>query len=263
MPDRELLAGKTVLVTRPVAQARDMLASLERHQATVVHFPAIRICVAEDTGPAENLLQHLADYDAVIFSSANAVHHAMQLVRTLQLTFSARCIAAVGPATRAALKHHRLQADIVPGTGFSSEDLLAHEGLQAHAGSQGQHILIIRGVGGREHLARELRARGARVDIAEVYQRLRPTTRPARNLGAHDEKNSAVLAYSAESMQNLWALCTGDEQKWLGKVTLIAGSRRIAMTATAMGFTKNPIIAENASDAAMLEAVLAWARGQH
>lgn len=262
MPDRELLADKTVLVTRPVGQAQNLLASLERHRATVVHFPAIRILAAEDTGPATRRLKNLANYNAVIFNSANAVHQAMQLIQAQRLTFSARRIAAVGPATQAALKSYGLQADIVPETGFSSEDLLAHEGLLEPAGAQGQDILIIRGIGGREYLARELRARGAQVDIAEVYQRLCPTTRPTRNLCTYVEKNSAVLVNSGESVQNLWALCTDDEQKWLGKITLIAGSQRIARIATATGFAKDPIIAKNASDAAILEAVLAWGQGQ-
>ncbi len=257
MSGLEPLAGKTVLLTRPLAQSRNMLASLEYHQATVVRFPSLIIRAPEDTGPATRVLQNLAEYDTIIFSSANAVHHAMQLLRSLHMTFCARCIAAMGPATRTALEHYGLQADIMPESGFSSEDLLAHEGLH------GQNILIIRGVGGREHLARELRARGVRVEIAEVYQRLRPTARPAQNLCIYPEKSTAVLAYSGESMQNLRALCTDDEQAWLEKAALIAGSTRIARTCTTMGFTKTPIIAANASDAAMLDALLAWARGQH
>lgn len=255
MTGREPLADKTIVVTRPVAQAQNLLSSLEKFPVRIVHFPAIDIRPVEDPGAATRLLQDLATYDTVIFNSANAVHHAMALMQKLQLTFSTQCIATLGPATQAALSQHGVHTDIVPKTGFRSEDLLAEAKLQ------GQAVLIVRGVGGRERLVRELRSRGARVDIAEVYRRLCPATRPALNLSACPENESAILIYSVESARNLWTLCAVDERKWAAKVALVAGSRRIAETATAIGFTKSPIIASNASDAAMLEALQAWARG--
>lgn len=255
MTGREPLADKTIVVTRPVILSQNLLLSLKEFPVKVVHFPAIDIRPVEDPGVATRLLQNLAAYDTVIFNSANAVHHAMPLMQGLQLKFGTQCIATLGPATQAALSQYGVQTDIVPKTGFRSEDLLAQEELQGHT------VLIVRGVGGREHLARELRSRGARVDIAEVYRRLCPATRPSLNLCTCPEKESAILIYSVESAHNLWTLCAVDERRWMTRVALIAGSRRIAETATAIGFTKSPIIANNASDAAMLEALQTWARG--
>ncbi len=255
MTSREPLSDKTVVVTRPVAQTQNLLLSLKKFQVKIVHFPTIDIRPVEDPSMATGLFQNLATYDTVIFNSANAVHHAMSLMQKLQLTFSTQCIATLGPATQAALSQYGVRTDIVPKTGFRSEDLLAQEELQ------GQSILIVRGVGGREHLVRELLSRGAQVDIVEVYRRLCPATRPALNLSTCPEKESAILIYSVESAHNLWALCAVDERKWVTRVALVAGSRRIAETATAIGFTKSPIIASNASDAAMLEALHTWAKG--
>ena len=255
MTGREPLADKTIVVTRPVAQAQNLLLALKKFPVKIVHFPTIDIRSVENPGVATKLLQNLATYDTVIFSSANAVHHAMPLIQKLHLTFSTQCIATLGPATQAALDQYGVHTDIVPKTGFRSEDLLAEEELQ------GQSVLIVRGVGGREHLAHELRSRGAKVDIAEVYRRSCPATRPAVNLCTCPEKESAILIYSVESAHNLWTLCAVDERRWMTRVTLIAGSQRIGETATAFGFTKSPIIASNASDAAMLEALQAWAKG--
>lgn len=255
MTGREPLTDKTIVVTRPVAQAQNLLVSLKKFTVKIVHFPTIDIRPVEDPSAPAGRFQNLATYDTVIFNSANAVHHAMALIQKLQLTFSTQCIATLGPATQAALSRYGVQTDIVPKTGFRSEDLLAQEELQ------GQSILIVRGVGGREHLVRELRSRGAQVDIAEVYRRSCPATRPALNLSTCPEKESAILIYSVESARNLWTLCADDERRWVAKVALVAGSLRIAETATAIGFTKSPIIASNASDAAMLEALQAWAKG--
>ncbi len=255
MTGREPLTDKTIVVTRPVAQAQNLLLSLKKFPVKIVHFPTIDIRSVENPSVAIRLLQNLTTYDTVIFSSANAVRHAMPLMKKLQLTFSTQCIATLGPATQAALSQYGVQTDIVPKTGFRSEDLLAEEELQ------GQSVLIVRGVGGREHLARELRSRGLKVDIAEVYRRSCPATRPAVSLCTCPEKESVILIYSVESAHNLWTLCAVDERRWMSKVALIAGSQRIGETATAIGFTKSPIIANNASDAAMLEALQTWAKG--
>ena len=59
MHTHDQLTGKTVIVTRPLAQAQNMCESLERYQATVVHFPVISITAAKNIEPAENALKKL------------------------------------------------------------------------------------------------------------------------------------------------------------------------------------------------------------
>ena len=257
MHTNEPLAGKIVIVTRPLAQAQNMCASLEAYQATVVHFPVINITAAKNIAPAKNVLRQLTTYSTIIFISANAVYYAMQLAQELDLNFNAKRLAAVGPATKAALKNYGLNTSTVPQAGFNSEALLAHKHLQQVAG---QKILIIRGTGGREHLSQALQSRGAKVDYAEVYQRQFPKQRNNVDLSKLSNKDTAILVYSAESAQNLWSLCNIDEQQWLTDTTLIAASERIAQTARAAGFAKNSIIAENPSDEAMLNTLLGWAK---
>lgn len=257
MPTNELLTGKTVIVTRPLAQAQNMCESLERYQATVVHFPVISITAAKNIEPAKTILQQLTTYNMIIFISANAVHFTMKLAQELGLNFNDKRLAAVGPATKATIENFGFSVSIVPQAGFTSEALLAHKHLQQVAG---QKILIIRGIGGRERLGQELQSRGAKIDYAEVYQRQLPTRRNTLDLSKLPNKNTAILIYSAESVQNLWSLCSIDEQQWLTNVALIAGSERIAKAASSVGFAKNPIIAENPSDDAMLNALIGWAK---
>ena len=257
MHTHDQLAGKTVIVTRPLAQAQNMCESLERYQATVVHFPVISITAAKNIEPAENALKKLKTYNTVIFISANAVHYSMDLAQQLSLSFKDKQLAAVGPATKMALESYGHSVNIVPTTGFTSEALLNHNSL---CQVKGQKILIVRGQSGREHLRQELESRGAEVSYAEVYQRQLPTQRAKIDLSVLPKEDTAILSYSVETVQNLWSLCNQDEKHWLTNATLIVGSERIAKAASSVGFAKKPIIAENSSDEAMLNAVIGWAK---
>jgi uroporphyrinogen-III synthase len=255
MSSETSFAGKTVVVTRPLAQVQNMLELLEARLAKVVHFPVISICAAKDMSIPKQYLSHLADYKFIIFISANAVHYAINTAQEMGINFNGLSLATVGPATKAALENYGYKVSITPLTGFNSEALLNDPALQK---IEQQKILIIRGEGGREHLRKTLESRGAQVEYAEVYQRQLPTTRNPIDLSNLSKANTAVLLYSVESAQNLWSLCTADEQQWLKNITLITASQRIANAATRVGLANDPIIAENPNDQAMLKALNSW-----
>lgn len=249
------LAGKTIVVTRPLAQAQNILQQLEVRQAKVIHFPVISICAANNIEIAKQYFENIANHQIIIFISVNAVHHAISTAQELGINFKNSTIAAVGPATKTALEKFGYKVDIVPTTGFSSEALLNDPALQDIAQ---QNILIIRGQGGREHLREILEARHANVNYAEVYQRQLPKERNSIDLCQLNALNTAILLYSVESVQNLWSLCTTEEQQCLKNMTVILGSQRIADVTTKVGLAKNSIIAENPSDTAMLAALGTW-----
>ena len=249
MPVSSPLADKTIIVTRPLAQAQNILEALEAKLATTVHFPVLSICTVDDDTIAQSKFNHLQDYETLIFISANAVHYADNLAKKLGVDFNKCTLAAVGPATKHALEQYGYHVSIVPQSGFTSEALLSDT---AFSNIKGQKILIIRGQGGREHLRENLLLRGAHVDYAEVYQRQLPSNRNPLQLNELESKNSAVLLYSVESAQNLWSLCTKEEREWLTNVKFIVGSQRIAEAITRVGWLNNSIIADNSSDQAIL-----------
>lgn len=256
MSSKATLADKTIIVTRPLAQAQHMLESLEVNLARTVHFPVIRISATKNLDATKKQLSALASYQMVIFISANAVHYAMKAAKALDITFDNVALAAIGPATNAALESYDYQTSIVPRSGFTSEALLNEPALQDLTQ---QNILIVRGEGGREHLRQTLAARDAKVDYAEVYQRQLPTTRNPVELNLLSPEKTAILLYSVESAQNLWSLCNPNEQQWLTTVTFIVGSVRISDAVTKLGIAKESIIAENPSDEAMQAAIHHWA----
>ena len=253
MSIRTALEGKTVIVTRPLAQAQHLLETLESHLATTVHFPVIAIHQTENMNAVQQQFNNLAKFQIVIFISANAVRYAITLAKELNITFENCKLAAVGPATKHALENYGYKVDIIPQVDFNSEALLADSSFKSIAG---KNILIVRGHGGREVLRQTLESRGAHVEYAEVYQRKLPENRNPINLNKLPINNSFVLLYSVESAQNLWSLCTPDEHEWLKKVTFIIASKRIAEATTRVEYINNSIIAENPSDQAMLAALI-------
>ena len=212
MSSETTLAGKTVVVTRPLIQAQNILESLEVREAKIVHFPVISISVADNIGTAKQCFSNLSHYQIIIFISVNAVHYAMSIAQELDINFNHSTIAAVGPATKVALENYGCSVDIVPTTGFTSEALLNDPALQSVVE---KNILIVRGYGGREHLRETLESRNAHINYAEVYQRQLPTERNNINLSKLSQHNTAILLYSVESAQNLWSLCTSEERQWL------------------------------------------------
>src|SRR3989338_1909149 len=67
------LAGRTVLITRPKAQARALKNLLDRNGARTLELPAIRIEPPADWSGLDRAVQNIKSYDTVIFTSTNAV----------------------------------------------------------------------------------------------------------------------------------------------------------------------------------------------
>ncbi|MBS0210847.1 MAG: uroporphyrinogen-III C-methyltransferase [Planctomycetes bacterium] len=162
------LHGQTVLVTRPIEQSDATAHALAELGANVLVQPAIAITEPADWRPVDAALQKIQQYDWLVFSSANGVRAVMS--RLAHLGHDARRLgpvqlAAIGPATAAALAEYHLHTDLEPGE-YRAEALA--EALVPEAA--GRRFLLARASRGREVLAEMLRAAGAIVDQVIVYQ---------------------------------------------------------------------------------------------
>jgi len=141
------LAGVTVVVTRPRAQAARFATLVSEAGATPLLLPALEIEPVELGAEARARLAPDA-FDWTIYTSANSVESALR-----QLPRPARTrIAAVGRGTARALAAHGLPVHAVPTRSADSEGLLA---LDAFASVAGRRILILKGEGGRTLLREE------------------------------------------------------------------------------------------------------------
>ncbi|MDD6088332.1 MAG: uroporphyrinogen-III C-methyltransferase [Desulfovibrionaceae bacterium] len=167
--ERKPLLGKTVIVTRSREQASALSRKLEENGAEIVEFPAIRMQPVEDFRAVDDAAAHLAEYDTVVFTSANGVRFFFLRLEDLGLDariFANTAIAAIGTATAAALRTHGLKADFIPEK-FVAEDVAS--GLIAQ-GVENRRILILRAREARDVLPEMLRQAGADVSVIPLYE---------------------------------------------------------------------------------------------
>jgi uroporphyrinogen III methyltransferase/synthase len=162
LPPRPL-AGRTVAVTRARAQASMLARRLEALGAQVVQAPVIRVR-ALDGPPLDP-----SPYDLVCVTSPNGVAGLFDRLaaggRDARSLAGAR-VAAIGPGSARALAERGVTADLIP------ERFVAEGLVEALAGEPVSRALIARAADARDELPDALRARGAQVDVLDLYETL-------------------------------------------------------------------------------------------
>jgi len=174
LPPRPLL-GRTVAVTRARAQASGLARRLQELGARVLQSPVIRV----QTLPGPPL--DPSPYDLLCLTSPAGVDVLFERLgagdRDARSLAGAR-IAAIGPGTARALAAHGIHADVVP------ERFIAEGLLDALAEIPVTRALIARAREARDVLPDTLRARGAEVEVLELYETLAEPLSAAALAGA-------------------------------------------------------------------------------
>lgn len=162
------LTGRRVLIPRAAGQSDDMARRIAAAGGTSVAIPAIRIEPPPSWGPVDDALRQADGFDWIVFSSANGVNAFCERMRAIgrdaRWLGTAR-LAAIGPATAAALADAGYRCDLVP-TEFRAEGLSA--ALADGAGRM--RFLLVRAERGRDLLQRELVAAGHEVRDVVAYR---------------------------------------------------------------------------------------------
>jgi len=257
-PDGAPLKGVGVLVTRPVAQAGSLCGLIEQQGGTAVRFPVLEITEPADPQAVTQFSERLDTFDWAFFVSANAVNMALPAILEKRTWPKTVRIAVIGKRSAAELQRYGLVADLLPEHRFDSEGLLASPPLQQ---VDGQHCVIFHGGGGRNLLASTLRERGAQVEYVEAYSRIRPQSDSSAVLKKwRAGKINIVQVNSVESLENLVEMLGSDGKSLLLATPLLVVSERLAAAASRLDFEKPPLVADNATDLAVVDALLAWRR---
>jgi uroporphyrinogen-III synthase len=245
------LGGLGVLVTRPARQAAGFAQKIAALGGAPVIFPAIVILPPQDRVAVRRAQAALANYDIAIFVSANAVEHGVPDSRDWPARLPAF---APGPGTAEALAAAGIVDVKIPATTFDSEGLLE---LPELTDVRGKRVLILRGEGGREHLADALRARGAAVDSVACYRRAQPRSDgQGLDEAFHNRAIDAVTITSSEALDNLWSLANESIRAAWRACPTFAPHPRIVARARELGLA---VVATAGGDAGLIAGLLEWA----
>ncbi|MGB8509106.1 MAG: uroporphyrinogen-III synthase [Pyrinomonadaceae bacterium] len=172
------LSGRTVMITRALAQVKEFASELERYGARIVACPTIEIVAPESYAGLDAAIADLYGYDWIIFTSANGVEYFLERLRTLGMDVNELDelrVCAVGEATGHRLGEAHIHVDVIPEK-FQAEGVFA--ALESYVGGR-EHLahlnfLIPRATVARDFLPHALEEAGARVDAVATYRTVRP-----------------------------------------------------------------------------------------
>lgn len=264
----ESRSKRRVLASRPVEQNRQWQQTLEQAGFAVLNIPLMEIAALTDEESVQrikNRIMELDRYDGMIFVSQNAVAKAFDWIENYwpQLPAGMRFY-AVGKKTAEAIEQRiaRLGGFIAGQTIYAegamdSEALLAR--LMQHGDLNNRHFLICRGVGGRPVLGEELTRKGARVNFCELYRRRLPAGAADKvACEVFDPARDMLTIFSGETLDNLISVFENVHLAVWRDIPIVVPGERVAEKART-SFTRI-IIAENATDEAMLSALTRFVR---
>ncbi len=255
------LRGRRILIVRPVPESGkgggdSFVSHLKNAGAQVLHYPVMTLTSFYAGPEAEQVkasVRKLDHYDALIFVSRTAaLLGAVWLHRYWPQLPANINVFSIGKSTAGVLADANIKA-CCPDADMTSEGLLELPDLQ---NMRNRRVLIFRGEGGRETLARELQARGGEVSYVELYRR--ETTRQHQSdIGV--ALAAGVDAIAVHSGELLWELLKiVDELKAdIQKTPVVVPGERVAELAGRAGL-KNVIVADNAMPQSMVSALNGW-----
>lgn len=256
--------GKRILVTRARTQASELVAQIEDLGGEPYEFPVIDIRLPQDKeqiAHTNEALSRLGEYDWVFFTSVNGVEyffmHLEKLGQDIRSLHRAR-IAAVGPATKEALRSRGIAAEELPGQ-YQAEGMFEAYGDEMLAGQQ---VLLPRGDLGRAWLPEVLREKGLTVTDAVMYETVPADEEDDELLKLIEEGGIHVVTFTSSStVNNLVAALKGmglaDPVQALSGAVIACIGPLTAQTARDVGFNVD-IMAEESTISSLVQSLCDW-----
>jgi len=248
----QLLRGRKIVVTRPRAQASKLAGLIVEQGGEAVVFPLLEISPVADYGPLCSVTANLETYSLAIFISPNAVAFSLPDILASRTWPRSLRPVAIGQSTVGLLASYGLADTLVPAARFDSEAVLELPEMQ-RASVAGRRVLILRGNGGRELLADQLRERGAEVDCVSCYQRSAPPdAAPLVALWRYGWLDALTIS-SSEGLRNLVDLLDDRTRVCLRSTPVFVPHQRIADLAKELALQR--VILGGPGDAGIIAAL--------
>jgi uroporphyrinogen-III synthase len=203
-------AGVRALIGRAEGQSQLLASLLSEFGATVFEIPFIKIQPPQSWRELDAALKKLDSYDWLVLTSVNGVRALFARMAQLKIAhdqLNRKQVAAIGPATRAALEAGGVQSVVTPQEyiGESVVDLLSKR-------VSGKRVLLVRAQAARDVIPRELRKAGATVDVVAAYQTIVPAASRAKLrelLHDPDHRPNVITFTSSSTVRNFAELASG------------------------------------------------------
>jgi uroporphyrinogen-III synthase len=271
------MSAKTIIVTRPSGQARQLIEVLSRHIENsgvakrtlpeILSLPLLTIVPKSDEQLADQIVTILSNVDLAIFVSPNAIESVMRLLERDWQDFSKKIIpiGVMGGSSQLALKNHGVGLEqnptpiIIPlnNENWDSEGLWQE--LQSLEWNwEDKKIVIFKGEGGRDWLADTLKKAGASVEAISTYVRIpldidNPAWEAIRQL---DFSKTLWLLTSSEAVRYLGEVMKDQFPQNLHSASALCSHHNIADAAEVIGFGE--VFTTEPGDEALVKASLAW-----
>ena len=193
------LSGCRVLVSRAKKQAGALSSQLEELGCEVIEIPFIEIRRPASYRPLDSALQNVSTYDWLILTSVNGVQALFERMAKRKLDSSALAhvkIAAIGPATKAAIEKQSLPVSVTP------KEYVAESVVSAlRRRVKGKRVLLVRAKVARDVIPRQLRKVASAVDVVEAYETVAPRTSASklRTVLANRKRRPHAITFTSSS----------------------------------------------------------------
>jgi uroporphyrinogen-III synthase len=193
------LDRKTILVTRAINQATEMIELIKAKNGIPILFPTIQISPPEKWDETDKALVGFYIYDGVIFTSQNGVLFFVERMKSQNIPttlFDGKIIFTVGEKTKQALEQYGIATISVPEKSSALElsRLIKQESLK------GKCYLFPKGNIAKETIQSTLKNLGATVDEVTVYRTLQPLSENVQKIRTLlDEGKINVVTFTSPS----------------------------------------------------------------
>ena len=240
-----------VLITRPTKKAQALAESLATMGIACVNQPLFDYQPLAGYQTSKDLL---TSGNTIIFVSVAAVEFAHATIAAQNWHY--KHIIAVGRATKAALQQLKID-DVLCPQQENSEGLLTLPELNKDISNNS--ITIVRGNGGREHLAEHLNNLNAKVYYLESYQRIWRTFTEGIGKQWFKQQINCIVVTSNAILEKLAQLTLAEHEQdnaqqlteyWRSQCVWLVASQRIANKAKQLGLA-HVMISDGASENAI------------
>lgn len=271
------MSTKTIVVTRPSGQARQLIEVLtraieasgvgKRSLPEILSLPLLTIVPKSDEHLADHIATALSNADLAIFVSPNAIESVMRLLERDWQDFSKKIIpiGVMGGSSHLALKNHGIGLEenptpiIIPKNNENWDSEGLWQDLQALQWNwQKKKVVIFKGEGGRDWLADTLTKAGAAVEAISTYSRVPlDLDNPAWHLVREmDLSKSLWLLTSSEAVRYLGEVMKDQFIQNLNAASALCPHHNIADAAELIGFGE--VFTSEPGDEALIKSTLAW-----